>query len=272
VGQKMRNAPVYFAIGQVQHNPLLSLDSYLPGIQESMRKTGYPDFKRGLQVAFNLTANVTQDGTQVQAPPVQKLEQYSFLNAAGTSGFVLLTNALSFQTTQYDTFESFSRELRRGLEILQAAVGGMSFIERLGLRYLDAVVPAKGESMRDYLANEVLGLSARMTDYQFSYSFTESVLTAQGTGQVVSRTIIQNAPLGFPPDLQPQPLRVADRFRSVCGEHAVIDTDGSLTARKPFELNEVQQSLQGLHDLIDKTFHATATEHARSVWSNKEER
>ena len=270
MGQKMRNAPVYFTIGQVQHNPLLSLESYLPGIQESMRKSGYPDFKRGLQVAFNLTANVVQEGTQIQAPPMQKLEQYLFLNAESTSGFVLLTNALSFQTTKYDTFESFLRELRRGLEILHEAVGGLSFIERLGLRYLDAVVPAKGESMGDYLANEVLGLPARMPDCQFSYSFAESVLTAEGIGQVVSRTIMQNAPLGFPPDLHPQTLKVADRFRAVSGEHAVIDTDGSLTARKPFEVNEVQQSLKGLHDLIDKAFRATATEHARSVWNKKE--
>lgn len=269
MGKKMNNAPVYFTVCQAQHNPLLSLESYLPSIQESMRKSGYPDFKRGMQVAFSLTTTVAQDGNVTQTPPLQKLDQFYFSNAENTSGFVLLTNALSFQTTTYDTFESFSREMRRGLEILQEAVGGLSFIERLGLRYVDAVVPGQGESMKDYLANEVLGLSSRMPDSQFSYSFAESALVAEGVGQVVSRTIIQNSAIGFPPDLQASQMKMAERFRGVTGEHAVLDTDGSLTERKPFNLDELQRSLDAIHDLVIKVFLATTTEHARAIWNKK---
>ena len=270
MGQRMKNAPVYFTIGQVQHNPLLSLDSYVPVIQENMRKSGYPDFSKGLQLGFNLTANVSQGGDgQLQPPPVH-LERYFFLNAEKTSGFVLLTNSFSFQTTNYDTFEQFLGEFQRGLQIVQQAVGGLSFVERIGLRYLDALAPREGETFRDYLATELLGLPARMPQHVFSYSFTEASLVITD-GQVISRTIAQNGPLGFPPDLHPQPLKVADRFRKLSGEHAIIDTDGSISTRKPFDLNDVKRSLEILHDFIDKTFFASATDHARSVWYKKDE-
>lgn len=273
MGRRMNNAPVYFTACQVHHNPLLSLQSYVAGIQESMRKSGYPDFKTVPQVTFNLLVNASgQEGAHAQTPtqpPAQKLEQYVFLNAQGTSGYVLLPQALSFQTTEYDTFTAFAGELRKGLQVLNEAVGGLSFVERVGLRYLDAVVPRKGESVREYLEAEVLGLPRRLPDRLFSYSFAESLLVAEGVGQVVSRTIIQNAPLGFPPDLHPLYLKLAARFQAVSGEHAIIDSDGSLAARKPFDLDELQSSLTAIHGLVEKTFEATATDHARAVWHEK---
>jgi uncharacterized protein (TIGR04255 family) len=267
MGQKLRQAPVFFAVAQVQHNPLLSLESFLPRIQESMRQSGYPDFRRGVQMRFALSASLAQ-GAQTSIPPVQS-EHYLFLNSAATSGFALLTNALAYQTTEYDTFDAFVREFRRGLEILQAAVGGLSFVERLGLRYLDAVVPREGESIGQYLAQEVLGLPARLTEQKFSYAFAESLLVEPGVGQVVARTIIQNAPLAFPPDLIQHQLSVSQRFRDVTGEHAVIDTDASITERKDFDLDQVEKGFKGLHGLVDATFQATATDHARLVWNEQ---
>lgn len=42
MGKKYANAPVYFTIGQIYHNTLLSLKAYLPAIQERMRKAWLP--------------------------------------------------------------------------------------------------------------------------------------------------------------------------------------------------------------------------------------
>ena len=264
---KMKSAPVYFTIGQVQHNPLLNLGLYLPDIQERMRKAGYPDFKRAVQMQFDLSpAMVARDASEAPQPSAQRVERFLFADVASTSGFVFQPNSLSFQTTEYDTFESFLTQLKLGLGILGDAVGGLSFTERLGLRYLDAVAPAEGEVPKQYIADELLGLPARMPDTKFAYSFTEAVLVAEGVGQVVSRTILQNGMLGFPPDLHPDTLKVSERFRTIHGEHAVIDTDGSFTERQAFDIATVESRLRGLHGLIDKTFHATVTDHARKAW------
>jgi uncharacterized protein (TIGR04255 family) len=92
---------------------------------------------------------------------------------------------------------------------------------------------------------------------------------APGVGQVVARTIVQNAPLAFPPDLIQHQLSVSERFRDVVGEHAVIDTDASITERKDFDLDQVEKDFKGLHGLVDATFQATATDHARLVWNEQ---
>lgn len=272
MGKKMKSAPVYFALSQVQHNPLLNLGAYLPAIQERMRKAGYPDFKRAMQVQFDLApAIAARETEQASQPAVQMVERFLFADVPSTSGFVLQANSLSFQTTEYQTFELFMGQLKLGMEILGEAVGGLSFTERLGLRYLDAVVPGAGETLGQYLAIEVLGLPARMSKAKFAYSFAEAVLLVEGGGQVVSRTVVQNGGLGFPPDLHPENLKVADRFRAISGEHAIIDTDGSFTGRQPFDMAQLESRFTALHGLIDESFRATATDYARKAWGAPEE-
>jgi uncharacterized protein (TIGR04255 family) len=266
VGKKMGNAPVYFTVAQVRHNPVLALDSYLPAIQERFRKSGYPDFRPGQQWTFNVGAPIVAEGSSFQPPPSQVVPQYFFLNVEATSGYVLNANALAFQTVEYETYERFSGELLKGLEILHECVGGLSFVERLGLRYLDAVVPRPGEGLTAYIESSMLGLPARMPNQHFSYTFSEALLVVEGVGQVVARTISQNAPLVLPPDLQSPFLLISERFRNVIGEHAVIDTDGSVTARKPFDLKQIEGSMSAVHDLILQCFEAVATNHARAVW------
>jgi uncharacterized protein (TIGR04255 family) len=266
MGKKMKDPPVYFTIGQVQHNPLLNLAAYVPTIQESMRKSGYPDFRHGVQVQFEVSASLTGKGPETAEPVPHRTERYSFLDVAGTRCLIVQTNSVSFETTEYETFDHFLMQLKNGLQILSDAVGGLSYMERIGIRYLDAVVPKTNEKLSEYLVAEVMGLPARMPNDNFAYSFAETVLLAKDIGQVVSRTVIQNGPLGFPPDLRPEGLMVAERFRAISGEHAIIDTDGSFTERKPFDLLDIENRLISLHDLIDKTFRATVTDYALATW------
>lgn len=46
MGKKLSNAPVYYTVAQVQFNPVLDLDSYVPAIQAKMRDAHFPDFKK----------------------------------------------------------------------------------------------------------------------------------------------------------------------------------------------------------------------------------
>lgn len=278
MSKKLKHAPVYFAIGQVQHNPLLNLSTYVPAIQERMRKAGYPDFKQSIQAQIDLAATPlgAPDADAGAQPAIRKVEQFLFLNAGCTSGFVLQANSISFQTTEYDTFETFLSDLRLGLGTLHEAAGGLDFVERLGLRYLDAVVPRERESLGQYLVNELLGLPAsfrRQTSIaKFAYSFTEAVLVSEGVGQVVARSIIQNGPLGFPADLRPDPLTVPERFRKIAGEHAILDTDGSFSQRQSFDAGAIETRLKQLHDLIHMAFRASVTDHAIQAWDGENDK
>lgn len=264
MGQKMKDAPVYFTIAQVKFNPILSLKTFMPSVQEHMRKAGYPDFKQSLTVAVNLSL-VAGAEPQQPSPQLLQTDRYVFSNMENTRGFILQQNSLSFQATDYDTYETLSSEFLKGLEIVNNAVG-LNFSERIGIRYLDAVVPKKEDEISQYLVPEVMGIAARLEGSALVHSFSETVARIRDVGQVVCRTIIRIGPLGFPPDLQPDGLKLKDRFQKVNALHAIIDTDGAFEGRESFKIGTVKSRLDDLHKEISAVFYATITNHALSVW------
>ena len=89
------------------------------------------------------------------------MEVYHFASMDGSRTFILEQTALSLFSTTYENYEEFFGQLKVGLEVLTEAVGGLSYSERLGLRYLDAVVPGSGEALSLYLEPALLGLSEK---------------------------------------------------------------------------------------------------------------
>lgn len=272
MGKKMKNAPVYFTIAQVRHNPILSMGNYLPQIQESMRKVGYPDFERRVTIALNFYAaapNAETKDAKESMPSWQQVERFTFSNADRTKTFLVEPSALSFQSTDYGTFETFSEEFFKGMAIIHDAVS-LAYAERVGIRYLDAVVPKEGEKgLPKYLVPQVLGLADKLPDaINVTHSFTETHFQAK-TGRVLARTMIQNGPLGFPMDLQPVGMALAPKFSGVKGVHAILDTDASYEVRQDFDMAKLSECLKGLHDDIRVAFDATVTPHALKTWNRK---
>src|ERR1700751_4317599 len=133
-GEKLKNAPICFAIAQIRHNVILSLGDYVPAIQEGMRKANYSDFEPAFSIAFNFPAATSEEQAK---PTPQRIERYIFSNPERTSGFIVEPNAFSFQATEYESYDKFSAEFFRGLEIIHKIIG-LNFSDRVGLRYLDA--------------------------------------------------------------------------------------------------------------------------------------
>lgn len=262
MSRKLSRAPVYFTIVQVRFNPIMALDSYAAAIQESFRKRGYPDAERGVLTTFSFNPNVSGDASP-QVPVVQAA-RYTFQNMRKTAGFILEQGALSFQTTEYDVFETFSAEFLDGLKIINDAVG-LSYSERVGFRYLDAVFPRSGEQISDYLKQWMLGLYGRI-EGQVAHAFSETMVNTQNA-RVLARSIIQDGVTGFPPDLQPMTLTLAERFQVLRGIHAILDVDGSYEMREAFDTDNVQSRLSAIHDEIGKAFLEIVTDHAMKVWA-----
>ncbi|OFV96490.1 MAG: hypothetical protein A3F68_09820 [Acidobacteria bacterium RIFCSPLOWO2_12_FULL_54_10] len=267
MSEKMKNAPVYFTVAQVRHNPVLRLGSYAPDIQDRMRKAGYPDFKKEVFMAISLMPQ-NGDKSQSHDPVVDQVERLMFFSMDSTRGFVVEKNALSFHTTDYDTFETFIDEFMKGVGIVHECVT-LAHTERIGLRYLDAIVPPNGEDgLTDYLAPGVLGLNSRLPDdVRVSRSFSEThIQTAECA--VLARTIIQAGQLGFPMDLQPIGVKIADRFRAIDGVHAIVDTDASIEGRHAFDLDVIKSQLVMLRKGVGVAFDAIVTPLAVAAWNS----
>lgn len=263
MGEKMGNAPVYFTLAQVRFNTILNLENYLPAIQDKMREEHFPDYK--MEVLQRVVVPFNRDeGAQESAPSISPQTRYIFGDIDKTSGFVLDSSALSFQTTNYDTFETFSESFLMGLRILHEALH-FDFTERVGLRYLDAVLPnSESESLSEYLVPEVIGLSQK-SNGELVHSFSETV-SIHSAGQLVSRVIVQNGKVGLPPELATLSPNINSRFTASNGEHAILDNDAFHEQREAFELSSLEKRLSALHDEILNSFRMTVTEHAVNTW------
>jgi uncharacterized protein (TIGR04255 family) len=265
MGQKLSNAPVYFTVAQVRHNPILSIQEYLAVIQENMRREGYPDYKRVPNLQIVLPQTAPGEPPQVSLPTAQQIERYLFSTLDGTRGFIVEAGAFSIQTTEYETYEIFSEEFFRGLRIIHEAVK-LDYTERLGIRYLDAVVPPAENELAEYLVPGILGISSVLPDsVQVTQSFSQTDISTP-VGALIARTIIRNGPLGFPIDLQPLGLNIAERFSRIQGVHAILDTDAFYLGREKFEFGALQSRLRSLHDVIGTAFWATVTERAKEAF------
>lgn len=258
MSEPMKNPPVYFTVAQVRFNTLLKLVDFLPSIQDGLRKAGYPAFAAHNSVALQF---VMQDGQAVPTPVAQ--EHYLFANVGQTHSFILTSDALTFQSTDYGTFELFSDALLNGLALVHSVVG-LDFTDRVGLRYLDHVFPRQGDSLEQYLAPEALGLSLRLGG-QPLHAYSET-FSAFGDVRLRARVVVQEGPLAFPPDLLPQGMAVQARFAEAVGRHAILDTDGSVEGRQLFSLEKVGHYLSGIHEVIGAVFKATVTDYALQVW------
>jgi len=263
MSKPLKNPPVYFTLVQVRFNAILKLSDYLPAIQEGLRRSGYPAYSAQKFVTLQLNVNA-QDGQAVPQPA--QLEQYSFANVGQTHSFVLGADALTFQSTNYGTYEAFSEAFLKGLALVHETVR-LDFTERIGLRYLDQVFPEAGDPLEKYLAPEIHGLGARLGG-KAVHSFAET-LNEIGDIHLRLRLLVQDGSLTFPPDLQPSGMSVDPRFSGVSGMHATIDTDGFVQGRELFSLDEISRNLREIHGAVSTAFRTAVTPHALEVWNQE---
>jgi uncharacterized protein (TIGR04255 family) len=262
MGTPLKNPPVYFTVAQVRFNTLLKLGEFLPTIQESLRKAGFPDFGAHKSVVLQFGS---QDGQLAPLPGVQ--ERFSFGDVARTHSFLLDVDKLTLQSTNYEQFERFSEKFLKGLSVLNEVVQ-LDFTERVGLRYLDRVMPRKSETLEQYLATEVLGMNSRLGGKSL-HSYSET-LTEVDNIKLLSRVVIQDGGLAFPPDIVPGDMVVAQRFKDYEGRCAILDNDGFVDSREVFSAESVDAHLDAIHKVIGKAFRATVNSYALSVWDQEQ--
>jgi len=261
----MSNAPVYYALAQAQFNPVAAMSKYVDQVQDRLRREGYPLYEP--QQVTHLLVPGPGQAQQVE-PQITHVHQWLITRSDRTAGFILTQSAITYHTTHYDTRDDFIPELLRGLAAVHEAVT-LDHVSRLGLRYLDAVLPRTGENVEQYIVGGLHGVEFNTKPL---YRLTESVFETDTSplvknGMLVARVHTMTAPLGFPPDLQPHSLILNPKFEvKEPRAHAVIDTDHFVEGRMPVDMEKLREQLLSLHATIKSVFKATTTDYARAVW------
>lgn len=268
MNKRMSNAPVFHALAQARFSPVAAMNRYADQIQDKLRREGYPLFE--LQ---DVTHLVVSGAVQAQAavPQIANTPSWLITRADHSAGFILEPSSITYHTTRYDTHGTFLPEFLRGLAAVHE-VAGLDHVQRLGLRYLDAVLPREGEQVEQYLAGGVHGISGTFNARQ-RYRLSESVFEMETgplspSGTLVARVYRMNALLRLPPDLPPGGLMLDPRFvLETPQEHAVIDTDHFVEGQLPVDIGGLEAQLRSLHAGIRAVFDATISRHAHNVWA-----
>jgi uncharacterized protein (TIGR04255 family) len=266
VNERMSNAPVYYALAQAHFNPVAAMTKYVDQIQDHLRLEGYPLFEP--QQVTHLVVPGPGQPHQV-GPQITQVHQWLITRSNRMAGFILAPSAITYHTTHYDTHDEFIRGLLLGLSAVHA-VANLDHVSRLGLRYLDAVLPRAAESVEQYLVSGLHGIDFNATQ---RYSLAESVFgTDTGplvqSGTLVTRVHRTTASLGFPPDMHPSELMINPKFEVKKPQaHAVIDLDHFVEGHMPMDMDNLREQLLSLHATIKSVFGATTTDHARNAWA-----
>jgi uncharacterized protein (TIGR04255 family) len=262
---KWKNAPVVYVIVQVRFSPILSLQTYVSEIQEHFRRNGFPAFSQRFNFQLGLSVLPPANAEPAASPiPVERTLGYVFSNRDSSQTFVLEQNGLTFHVTDYEDFrwflDLFLKQLGHINEVVKPDLS-----ERIGLRYFDAVLPREGARIQDYLIPQVLGLSQEPPEGSLQHAFSETMFR-NGDTSTVSRVLVREGQIAFPPDLVSFPISINPRFASHVGPHATIDTDSSQQIRSEMDLSKVRSTLEGLHKSVDQAFHTVVTDFALSDW------
>lgn len=119
----------------------MAMAEYIPKIQDRLRRDGYP---------VNASATVHELQLGPAGAAARERMRWEFMSKDKRSSVVVNEGFVVLQTTAYSDFETFFDALKLVVSTVDTAVGGL-LIQRLGLRYVDAIVPNEGETWRDYV-------------------------------------------------------------------------------------------------------------------------
>ena len=259
MSEKLTDAPIFYTIGQIRFNPVLSISDYVPKIHERIRKQ-FPAVRQEdlRRIQLNFAGQENKDPVTTFSAP-----RWSFTDTKNTSGYMLYTDSLVFHTTAYETSKEFFEALLKGLELVDETVG-LSYVDSVGLRTLDAIVPSEGRPLDFYLNRQVLGFHG-LIDGDLKHNITESV-SMLPTGQRVSRVVILHGTIGTPVDLFPISLTLAQKFQKLNSLHAILDFDHSNQQRFDFDLDEVESRVLEVKQALTRVFKSVVTQQALETW------
>jgi uncharacterized protein (TIGR04255 family) len=249
-------SPLVFVLGVVHFDPILAIGDYVAGIQESLRKKGFPKVRERM-----IPHRIEQ--TEGQELRVEMKKQWEFHNPENRTSIMADREAVAVQTTDYTTFEAFHETLELALACVADHLE-VSEVLRCGLRYIDIVdQPAEGDII-EWVNPGLLGLP-RLDEFQrkHSHSLTE-MKSEDGTTMVVKATLVPEG-IVLPPDLLPCDLAFGKNpVRST--PFVLLDLDHFSRKNFTYDREATLRHLSMLHDGLDRVFRNSVTPHALEQW------
>jgi uncharacterized protein (TIGR04255 family) len=257
----LSNSPLVLVLCQVRFSPLMAMEGYIPRIQEELRFAGYP-INASSQLHEVVSAGTSRTSTQ------RTRWRWEFLDKDRRIGVVLHEGFVAVQTTDYQDFDQFSSRVLDVVDIVSRSVGEL-FVTRVGLRYVDVVLPRDGERWEQYLQPGLAGFAGKRflpgTTLQL-----HQVIGPTEVGAMHVRLLQNRDGVLLPPDLADNQLELPAHLGTQRPGSLVtiLDVD-NFCDLPPAEYDRARVEKKGweLKNVAYATFvEEIATEHALAVW------
>lgn len=256
---QLTHSPLILVLAQVRMTPVLRMESYIPDIQDRLRKNGFPKVRR------RMMRTETQD-PQGRTLQVEERADWEFVSKGDQVALAVSENGIAMITSNYTSFDDFAGQLEDCLNIVHEIVA-ISGVERLGLRYIDLIEPTAEKPLSHYLSPQILGLSLDGLGDRVA-NMSETVLNTGSHQKLVLRCVERPKGVVLPPDLLPVGVKLKKDLKSNVS-FGILDSDHYVEFNdEPMEFGtvDVLNALSGLHDALDQSFRKAVTPQALEEW------
>lgn len=249
----LEHSPLVLVLCEIRFSPVLAIDQHVTAIQDSLRNNGFPDYSVATQQQIQFGA----EGS-VQLQPSLR---WSFTSADKKRVITLTTSSIALQVTDYRTFEDFQEPLRLVVDVLSREVKP-SYADRIGLRYVDAVVNV-GSDLTEVFTEAVTTFSPEDLGVDSLLS-SQQILARSTVGQLLIRmNQVEDTPI-LPPDLLTPDFPQLAAAKP--GIHAILDIDSSDESRTPFNFDVIEPRLWAVHGPASVAFWKSVRPAAMEKW------
>lgn len=255
------NAPLAYVLAEVRTEVVSDINEHQPSIAKQLRQD-YP-----IQRKMNLSRLVAT-GTQVVFEQEQG-NAWEFASPDNKTAVILRTNGIVLHATAYTDSKEFLGRLDRVLTVFSEIPS--IYVNRLGIRYIDFILPRKGETPENYI-NEKLNPDLGLSNGREGYAATNIANYPMEKGQLNIRYMRGRGQPSLPPDLGMLTLEPSHLMKPGLvldtQPTAILDTDRIIefSPVEKLDIAKAHELFTTMRGDIRRAWECAITEHAKKTW------
>jgi uncharacterized protein (TIGR04255 family) len=256
----LSKASLVYALAQVKIGAIVNIEKYIPEVQDKLRSL-YPRFNETTSEMLKIN---NKDGSI----DVGINKSWEFINKESRTSILLSNNAFTFHTSEYKEHVSFFDDFKEAIELVNATLN-ISLVERVGLRYIDLIIPDSIDDLNLYVISGVRGIPSFNTNISIDSNSTETVLNTV-LGKLLIKYYAYTDGRTFPKDIpQPNlapPQIIIDRGKISHDYRGILDFDHFCNKSEDYSIDDVMDKLNKLHKDTSTAFKEITTDYAKGKW------
>jgi uncharacterized protein (TIGR04255 family) len=285
----LTDAPLVQALIDLRFSEIPSLSSIptdlIDKIHEAMIGVGFAEKieSKGQSVSIRFD-QATQQATQEKT----SVNRYLFRAAGERSIIELSKSSLIYKSTEYGTFEDFYKKFDEVLSSLVELVPTLnkSLLKRVGLRYIDVIVPDSGNTLEDLISDGLLApkLNEPIDGYKHIHGLTSKVVEVDQNKML--RVALEELPVENRSIRKILPDELVEPDQN-CGlvikgqacwantsspTYGILDIDHTFNfeASPAFSIDSIREATSGLYNQSKDVFWSLIKQPALNIWGYKE--